>query len=225
MRAKQVPSPNLSLSKPRYITVPPVRTKTVTAYVNHPTEWHTTGTVTSVGKLTEAASLLLSDSMSTIVDKKTAVKITNTTEATCSSKKNAQTAEFSVVTPEQPKFIKPVDTAVLSMSPEGDPDLTTHLTQLLKTKQPEQQNKTFQFPAPKKLGKIERHTTIQTGIPRELCEMREKEKLNPRDVGSRMTFLEQFYWTLCSRKPRNEQLILFYLSTIKFLSDKEWTLG
>ena len=56
----------------------PMTTKTTTAFVDQPSEWHTTGTVTPVGKFTEAASLLISHSISTISDKKTAVRITNT---------------------------------------------------------------------------------------------------------------------------------------------------
>ena len=51
-------------------TVPPMTTKTITALVDHPSEWHTTGTVTPEGKFTEAASLLISHSISTIIDKK-----------------------------------------------------------------------------------------------------------------------------------------------------------
>ena len=108
-------------------------TKTITAFVDHPSQWHTTGTVAPVRKFTEAASLLISNSISTIIEKKTAVRITNTTESPHLIKKNTQIAEFSVVTPEQPKFIKPVDTAILSMIPEGDPDLTTYLSELLRT--------------------------------------------------------------------------------------------
>ena len=41
------------------ITVPSMTTETVTASVDHPSEGHTTGTVTLVGKLTEAKSLLI----------------------------------------------------------------------------------------------------------------------------------------------------------------------
>ena len=89
-------------------------------------------------KITEAASLLISHSISKEIDKKTAVRITNTTESPYSVKKNKQTAEFSVVTPEQSKFIRPVDTAILSMIPEGDPYLTAYLNEILRTKKPEQ---------------------------------------------------------------------------------------
>ena len=40
------------------ITVPPMTTNTITAFVNHPSERNITGTVTPVSNFTEAASLL-----------------------------------------------------------------------------------------------------------------------------------------------------------------------
>ena len=143
-------------------TVPPMTTKTITAFVDHSSKWHTTGTVTPVGKFTEAASLLISQSISTINDKKTAVRITNTTETPFSIKKNAQIAEFSVVTPEQSKFIRPVDTAILSMIPEGDPDQTTYLNEIFRTNKPEQQSNTFFPTAENPCSRTEDHTPIQT---------------------------------------------------------------
>ena len=100
------------------ITIPQMTTKTITAFVDHISGWNKTGTVTPVEKFTEAASLIISLSMSTIIDRKIPVRVTNTTESPCTINKNTQIAEFSVVTPEQSKFIKPVDTAILSMIPE-----------------------------------------------------------------------------------------------------------
>ena len=82
------------------------------------------------------------------------------------------------------------------MIPEGDPDLTTSLRELLKTNQPEQQSNTFWFPTPENTGKTEDHTPIQTRILKELRELREKEKLNQTDdVESRKKFLRRFDWT------------------------------
>ena len=176
--------------------VPPMTTKTITAFVDHPSEWHTTCSVTPVGKFTEAASLLLSHSISTLIDKKTAVRITNTTESPYSIKKNTQIAKFSVVTPEQSKFIRPVDKAVFSMIPEGDPDLTTYLNELLRTNKPEQQSNTFWFPKHENPGRTEDDTPIQTRIVKELRELQEKEKLKSKDdVQSQMKFLKRFDWT------------------------------
>ena len=47
------------------IKIPQITTKTNTAIVDHLSEWNTTGTVTPVEKFTEAASLIISHSMST----------------------------------------------------------------------------------------------------------------------------------------------------------------
>ena len=127
-------------------------TKTFTAFDDHILERKTTGTVTPVGKFTGTASLILSHSISSIIDRKVAISETNTTESPYTINKNTQIAEFSVVTPEQSKFIEPVDTAILSMIPESDQDLITYLPDVLRTNKADQQNKTFWFPTPKILA-------------------------------------------------------------------------
>ena len=178
------------------IIIPQMTTKTITAYVDHSSEWNTTGTVTPVETFTEAASLIISHSMSTIIDRKIAVRITNTRESPFTINRNTQIAEFSVVTPEQSKFIKPVDMAILSMIPEGDPDLVTYLTELLRTNKPDQQNNAFWFPTPENPGNREDHIPIQTRILTELRELQRREKLNPTDDSeSRTEFLKRFDWT------------------------------
>ena len=100
-------------------TIPPTTTKTITAFIDHPSKWNTTGTVTPLEKFTEKASLLIFHSMSTIIDKRKAVRVTNKTEPPCLIKNHTQIAEFSVVTPKQSKHIKPVDMAILSLIPQG----------------------------------------------------------------------------------------------------------
>ena len=137
------------------ITIPQKTTKTITAFVDHVSEWNTTRTVTPVEKFTETSSVIISHSMSTITDRKIAVRVTNTTESPYTINKNTQIAEVSVFTPEQSKFIKPVDMAILSMIPEGDPDLITYLTELLRTNKQDQQTKTFWFPTHENPGNTE----------------------------------------------------------------------
>ena len=89
------------------LTKPLRKTETITAFVDHPSEWNATGTVRPVKKSRQTASLPIFNSMSTIIDKKLAVRVTNTTESPDLFKKLTQTAEFSVVTPEQSKSVKP----------------------------------------------------------------------------------------------------------------------
>ena len=178
------------------LTISPTTTKTITAFIDHPSKWSTTGTVTPLEKFTETASLLISYSMSTIIDKKITVRVTNTTESPYLIKKHTQIAEFSVVTPEQSKHIKLVDMAILSMIPQGDPDLTAYLNELLRTSKPEQQDNTFWFPTPENPGKPEDHTPLQTRILNELNELKDKEKLNPQEcIETPNKFLKRFDWT------------------------------
>ena len=116
------------------LAIPPRTTKTITTFVDHPSEWNKTGTVTPLEKFTQTASLLISLSISTIIDRKKGFRVTNTTETPYLVEMNTQNAEFSVVTPEQAKFIRSVDTAVLSMIPEDDADLTAYLNELFRKK-------------------------------------------------------------------------------------------
>ena len=178
------------------LTIPPMTTKTITAFIDHPSKWNTTGTVTPLEKFTETANLRISHSMSTIIDTQIAVRVTNTTELPYLIKKHTQIAEFSVITPEQSKHIKPVDIAILGMIPQDDPDLIAYLNELLRTNKPEQQDSTFWFPTPENPGKPEDHTPIQTRILNELNELKDKEKLNPRESTEfRNKFLKRFDWT------------------------------
>ena len=178
------------------LTIPPTTTKTITDFIDHPSKWNRTGTVTPLEKFTETASLLISHSMSTIIDKRIAVRVTKTTESSYLIKKHTQIAQFPVVTPEQSKHIKPADMAILSRSPQDDTDLTAYLNELLRTSQPAQQDNTFWFPTPENPGKPEDHTPIQTRILKELNELKDKEKLNPQEgTESRNKFLKWFDWT------------------------------
>ena len=178
------------------ITIPQMTTKTITASVYHLSEWNTKGTITPVEKITKTASLIISHSISTIIDRKVAMRVTNTTESPSTINKNTQIAEFSVVTPEQSKFIKSVDTAIHSLIPEGDPDLITYLAELLRRNKADLQNKTFWLPTLENAGNIEDHTPIQTRILKELRDLQLKEKLNPKDdIESRMELLKRLKWT------------------------------
>ena len=134
--------------------------------------------------------------MSTIINKRRAVRVTNTTELPYQIKKHTQIAEFSVVTPEQYKHNKPVDMETLIMIPQSDPDLTAYLNEVFRTNKPEQQINTFWFPTPDNPGKPEEHTPIQIRMLKALTELKDREKLNPQDsTESRHKFHKRFHWT------------------------------
>ena len=70
------------------ITIPQLTTRPITTIVDHLSEWNTSGTATPVDKFTETASLIISHSMSTIIDRIIAVRVTNTTESPYTINKN-----------------------------------------------------------------------------------------------------------------------------------------
>ena len=74
--------------------------------------------------------------------------------------------------------------AILSMIPDGSPDLITCLNELLRINK--QQKTTFWFLSLENPGKTEDHALIQTRILTDLPELEESEKLNPwEDMESR----------------------------------------
>ena len=202
------------------LTIPPMTTKTITAFVDHPSKWNTTGNVTPL-------NLLISHSRSTIIDKRIAVRVTNATESPYLIKKHTQIAEFSVVTPEQSKHIKPVEEAILSMILQGDPDLTAYLNKLLRTNKPEQQNNTFWFPTPEKPGKPEDYTPIQTRILKELNELKKRKNLIHKSAQNLETNFSNVLIELTrfKQKQRNKQLKISWLLIMIFSPDTESILG
>ena len=153
----------------------------MTPFVDQSSERNTICTVTPVEQFTKTTSLLISQSISTITDKKVVVTVTNTTESLYTFKKNMQIAEFSAVTPAKSEFITALEAAIVGTIPEGDQDLIVYVLELLRTEKPEQQNNDFRFPTTKTLGKTGDHTAIQTRILEKRNELKDKEKSNPTD--------------------------------------------
>ena len=177
------------------LTLPPMTTKAITPFVDHPSQWNTSGSVTSSENFRETASLLISHSMSTIIEMKVTVRLFNTTESPYTIRKQTQIAEFSIVTQEQSKFSEPVDRAILSLIREGDPRLTAYVNEQLRTNKTEQQIITFWFPTAENPGKREDHIPIQTRILKELVKLKEKKLSTTDNAESREKFLERFNCT------------------------------
>ena len=127
--ARKRSAPPYSVLTGDSLTKSHLTTKTITVFIGHPSEKNRTSTVTPHEKSTGPISLLISHSVSRVFDRKVAARVRKTTETPYLIKKGTQFAEFSVVTPERSKFVKLLDTAILWLFPEGDPDLTTCLNE------------------------------------------------------------------------------------------------
>ena len=124
------------------------------------------------GKIHRSTILLISQTRPTILDKKVSIRVTNATESPLTIRKETHIAELSRVTPKKPNFIKPVNTASVSMIPGGYQDLTTYLSELFRTSRAEQQSNTFWFPSCENPVETEYQIPVQE---RTLNELNEKK--------------------------------------------------
>ena len=103
-------------------------------------------------------------------------------------------AEFKVLSPEEAKELKPVNTAALKVLTEDDSeDAITYINELLKTSDKTPPNHNIWFPTPDNPGDPSTHTPIQSRILRETQELDEIQKLNPTNIPeNHEAFLKQF---------------------------------
>ena len=125
------------------------------------------------------------------------VQISNVLDHPYTLKKGTHMANFSILTPEQTKHIRPVNpTSVRHLLNNNHDDAIHYIISLLKTSKPDEVNETYWFPTPQNPGNEQEHTPIQTRILNELRELEQLEKLNPlENIDSRNQFLSIFDWT------------------------------
>ena len=118
-------------------------------------------------------------------------------------------ANFSILTPEQTKHIRPVNpTSVRHLLNNSHDDAIHYINSLLKTSKTDEANETYWFPTPQNPGNEKEHTPIQTRILIELRELEQLEKLNPLgNTNSRNQFLSNFDWTDSTLQPDAKQAV------------------
>ena len=113
--------------------------------------------------------LVVASSISTASNQKIDVRVTNTTPTPYTIKKNTRVAEFKIMSPEEPKELKPLNTAALKVLPEDDSeDAITYINALLQTSDKPSNNRKFWFPTPDNPVDTSTHTPIQSRTLREI---------------------------------------------------------
>ena len=112
-------------------------------------------------------------------------------------KKGTHIANFSILTPEQTKHIRPViPTSVRHLLNNNHDDAFHYKNSLLKTSKTNEVNENYWFPTPQNPGNEREYTPIQTCILNELRELEQLDQLNPlEDTNSRNLLLSNFDWT------------------------------
>ena len=124
-------------------------------------------------------------------------------------KKGTHIANFSTLTPEQTKHIRPINpTSVRNLLKNSHDDAIHYINSLLKTSKNDEANETYWFPTPQNPGNEKEHTPIQTRNLNELRELEQLEKLNPlENTNSLNQFLSNFNWTDCFLQPEAKQAV------------------
>ena len=137
------------------------------------------------------------------------VQISNFLDHPYTQKKGTHIANFSILTPEQTKHIRPVNpTSVRHLLNNSHYDAIHYTNSLLKTSKIDKVNETYWFPTPQNPGNEKEQTPIQTRILNECRELEHLEKLNPlENTNSRNQFLSNFDWKDSTLQPEAKQAV------------------
>ena len=124
------------------------------------------------------------------------IHVNNFTVQPYELKKGLHIAKFSVMTPEQMKYVRPMDpVSTWHLLNENGEDAIYYLNSLLKANRNNDQYEQNWFPTPENPGDEASHTPIQQSILRQWRNLQEIEKLNPHDdAESRRKFFSNFDW-------------------------------
>ena len=124
------------------------------------------------------------------------IHVNNITDQPYKHKKGMHMANFSVMTPEQKKYVRPIDpVSAWHLLNENEEDAIYYISSLLKANRNSDQYEQYWFPTPENPGDETTHTPIQQRILRELRKLQDLEQLNPHDdAESRRKLLSNFDW-------------------------------
>ena len=112
------------------------------------------------------------------------------------------------MTPEQMKYVKPVDPASTWHLLQQDQEQAAHyVSSLIKTNKNLQNQENYWFPTPENPGNPEEHTPIQKRILQELQALQDLETLDPtQDAESWAKFIENFDWKDSTLTPEDKKI-------------------
>ena len=127
----------------------------------------------------------------TLNERTTRIHVNNFTDQPYKLKKEMHIANFSVMTPEQMKHVRPIDpVSTWHLLNENEEDAIHYISSLLKANRIKDRYEKNWFPTPENTGDEASHTSIQKRILRNLRNLQDAESLNPQKTEeSRQKFL------------------------------------
>ena len=178
------------------MTIPPNDRITIKTQSQIYLEHNVTGILQPSDNLHEEGDVTFCPGIVTLTEGKMNINVMNFTDQPFCIKRGLHIANFSVLTPEQLKHVKPVDPiSTWHLLQENEDNAVQYISGLLKANRNNEEMEQYWFPTPENPGDESSHTPIQKRILSELRTLQELEKLNPLDdQKSRQKFLSNFDW-------------------------------
>ena len=156
-----------------------------------------TGILQPSNTLTDDGDIAFCAALVTLTNGQVSVHLNNFTDSPYTLIRGTQVANFTVLTPEQMKYVKHIDPVTTWHLLQDKPENAAYYaSSLIKSTKPEDFKENYWFPPPEDPGDPQHHTPIQKRILSEMINLQELEKLNPQDdPESRRQFLSNFDWT------------------------------
>ena len=162
-----------------------------------------TGILQPSNALTEDGGIAFCAALVTLTQCLVATHVNNFTDLPYTLMRCSNIANVSVLTPEQMKYVKPIDPVTTWRLLQDNPENAAYYaSSLIKSAKTEEDKENYWFPTPEETGDPQLHTPIQQRILKELQNLQELEKLDPQDdLESRKQFLASFDWTGSTFQP------------------------
>ena len=181
---------------PEDVTIPPNDRTIISIQSRIYAENAVTGILQPSEPLNEENDITFCAAIITLDEGTTRIHVNKFTDQPYKLRKGMHIANFSVMTPEQMKHVRPID-PVSTWHPlnENEEDAVHYISSLLKANKSNDHYEQYWFPTPENPGDEAPNTPIQKRILRELRNLQEAESLNPQeDEESRQKFLSNFDW-------------------------------
>ena len=185
------------------ITIPPNDRHMVSMCSQMYEDTTVTGILQSSNDLAEDGDITFCAALVTLTQGQASIHVNNFTDQPYTLKRGSHIANFSVLTPEQLKYVKPIDPVTTWHLLQDNPENAVYYaSSLIKSPKTEDNSENYWFPTPEQPGDPQTHTPIQQRILKELRNLQELEKLNPQDdLESRKQFLANFDWADSTLNP------------------------
>ena len=185
------------------ITIPPNDRHMVSMCSQMYEDTTVTGILQPSNDLAEDGDITFCAALVTLTQGQASIHVNNFTDQPYTLKRGSHIANFSVLTPEQLKYVKPIDPVTTWHLLQDNPENAVYYaSSLIKSPKTEGNSENYWFPTPEQPGDPQTHTPIQQRILKELRNLQELEKLNPQDdLESRQQFLANFDWADSTLNP------------------------